>query len=89
MRTFNQFPTVSREAVNYTFHPNKLGYSLMVDALCDEVIPHTRWGLSILSNPVFPLAHPNDGANAKLDPVAVACTVTMPLIIKKYNVVFR
>ena len=75
--------------MNCTFHANRLGYTLMVDALSDDIIPRARWGLSILSNPEFPLAHSNDGANAKLDPVAIACTVTLPLTIRKYNVVFR
>ena len=87
--TRTEFYAVRYQPMIQTFNANKRGYLIMVESSSEKPLIKTQWGLVILSNPEFPLAHPDDGPLATLGGVQVACDISIPFQPKKYNVLFR
>ena len=71
-----------------TFLVNKLGYTFLAEAICANPLPRTRWGIRVLSKPEFPV-DTEVGAFGLLNIPKLQCEISMPVVPKKYNVLFR
>ena len=87
--TRQEFNPVRTEPMTQTFEPNKSGYTIMVESICEKTMPKSRWGINVLSKPEFPVAHAGEGEVGRMDKLALACEVNLPVQPKKYNVLFR
>ena len=72
-----------------TFLPNKHGYTIMGEALSQNPLPASRWGVRILSHPEFPQDSEQGLFQTALTPPPLACELVQPIQPKKYNVLFR